>query len=433
MIKKTLCTVLACIMLVGTVLALLCSCSPNMGQTLMKIENNTVSVNMLEFYLTRAKGYMANYLTLKYGSPNSDKFWDEIIDLEGTTNNMQYTLDVANELKQRLCGLYIFDKEGYTLPQSYIDSVDKDLSEMLEYHAGGSRSKFNSILSQYGVNYDILREIYIMEAKYEYLRSLRASHVSDSAKSEYYEKNFVRYKQIYIANYEYICKTDQNGDVIYYTEDGKICYDKTAGTASNRLDKNGDIIYVKADGRISYNTKDGVVQYETDKDGNRKIRERSEEECESALEKLAEVSKLVEGGNTELFETYISQLSEDATGLGYFKNGCYLDNNHNYTVELGAGYAVLETIKKDVNSMEIGDTTLISDENSGYYLVMKYELDENAFSNKDNSSWFAAISSDIAQMLLEKEIAKYYDKVEIDEELLKTLDIKSVSYTNYYY
>lgn len=430
--KRTFGRVLAVLACFATVALLLCSCTASAGKTVMEIEDCSVSINMFEFYLTRAKGYMANYLTRMYGSPNSSAFWDQINSLDGTTNNEQYTQKVADSLKQRLCAVYIFEKEGLTLPQSYIDSVDSDLAEMEKYRANGSRTEFNKILSEYGVNYDILREIYIMEAKCEYLRNVRKGQLSDTARQEYCDEYYVRYKQIFAANYDFVYLRDSNGDVIYYDSDGKICYDKVTGTASNKLDSNGDVIYLTEDGRIAYDTKKGVVGYATDKNGERETETRSEAECSALYERLSQIKEATDDGNTALFESYIAEMSEDASGSGYYENGYYLDTTVSYAASLGSDYVILDTVSGELENMSVGETRLIAADN-GYYLIMKYEMDDMPFNDSANSEWFSGLDASVAEFLVEKEAEQYYSQVKVDSELLATVDMKSVSYTNYYY
>ena len=63
----------------------------------------------------------------------------------------------------------MFDEKGLELPESYIKEIDEKLDFYIDYDANGSKTQFNTILADFGVNYKLLREAYIMEAKIEYL------------------------------------------------------------------------------------------------------------------------------------------------------------------------------------------------------------------------------------------------------------------------
>ena len=88
---------------------------------------------------------------------------------------------------------------------------------------------FNQRLAEYGANYDVLREAYMVEAKIAYLREdlfgINGSKIAPTLIEEYYKDNYARFKQVFLYTYEYVYETDENGDNIYYKEDGKISYD----------------------------------------------------------------------------------------------------------------------------------------------------------------------------------------------------------------
>ena len=163
-VKKLIAAVMACVLiLVGFV-----GCASK-GKTLMKLDGNEMSVNLFELYLSRMKGMLCT--TTYFGnSATREDFWDTWMDADTwITYNEHYTKVVLEASKTYLAALALFEEKGLKLPDSYIEEIDAEMEALVLNEADGSKTAFNAIISDYGVNYDLLREAYIVEAKIDYL------------------------------------------------------------------------------------------------------------------------------------------------------------------------------------------------------------------------------------------------------------------------
>ena len=98
--------------LLAVMMLLLCfaGCSSK-GETMMKLESETLSVNLFELYLSRMKGALAS--SYSYGSKAlTDSFWDTVMSTDGTTYNTYYTNQVLESAKTYLAALYAFEQRG---------------------------------------------------------------------------------------------------------------------------------------------------------------------------------------------------------------------------------------------------------------------------------------------------------------------------------
>ena len=155
---KLLLLLVVCSLCLGT----LAGCSGKHGKTLLSLEDTTLSVNIYQLLLTRMKGTLAKH---QY-QVDSDAFWATVVDKNGSTYNDYFRLTILENAKTYVVGAYLFDHVyGLTLSDDAIAAIDAELAEFVEYDGDGSKTAFNQVLAAYGVNYDILRDAYIIEAK----------------------------------------------------------------------------------------------------------------------------------------------------------------------------------------------------------------------------------------------------------------------------
>lgn len=382
----------------------------------MKLGKQELSVNMYELMLSRMKG------TLKYnGHPTeSNDFWDTIISTQGAaTYNDYFCHLVQEEAKKMLVKLYLFDEVyGLTLPDSTYDTIDQYINDALEMLHDGSKTAFNQALSLYGVNIDMLRENYIMEDKIDLLKQRVLAQTGDLAKDEYYRDNYVRFRQILLPLYEYVYETDENGDQIYYKEGSdSICYDtsgvtKTGTDGKPIVDSNGDTVYFTEDGRIAYNKKKGELRgVDKDEDGYTDYKMLDEEAAATVAKRANELFELITEEDFSTFEEYGSMLSEPGLWEAY-PNGIFVNKNKNYSI------AYLDDIQKALADMAVGETALIKSDNA-YHFIMKYELTDRGYSNKENSDWFEEFNNEVVEAVLDEMCEKYMNQIEIYDEVLK--------------
>jgi hypothetical protein len=326
-----------------------------------------------------------------------------------------------------LVKLYLFE-EVYKLelPDSYYDTIDEYMNDALDYLNDGSKSKFNTTLATFGVNMDMLRENYVMEDKIDYLKSHLSKQTGDTARDEYYQKNYVRFRQILMPLYEYLYETDENGDTVYYKEGSDhICYDMNGITKKGTdgktvVDENGDTVYYTEDGKIAYNTSKGIPRgIDKDNDGYTDYEMLDDESARLVGEHAKKLAEIIEAGDFTTFEEYGANLSEEELWSAY-PNGTYINKNKDY------GIAYIDDIQEALANMAVGDIALVEADNA-YHLIMKYEIEQDGYKNDANSDWFEEFEDEVISEILDAMCEKYLDQIEVNTEALEeAMDMRTV-------
>lgn len=429
---RTVAFVLVLIILACTML----SCGSNTGKTLMRLDGQSVSVNLYKFYLSRIKGTLATY---GY-NVTSEAFWNTVIDMSGKTWNDYYLEQVLDETKQSLIVLKMFsdlEKEGK------LKFTDKDKAEieervdlLIEYDADSSVSKFNSILGQYGANVDVLKLAYEIEVKraklVEYYFGANGSQISDVAKDEYMHENYIAFRQILISKFYYEYECDANGDAIYYTDKGWRAYDKINGKPNYdaegkpEYDSDGNIIYYGEDGRIAYDVANGKRKNILDDKGNPKIVYYSETELEERFSLVEEIVDSLPDKDTDKFEYNMLKYAEYAnTNADDVQYTCYLKKNET------SAYDYINDIREAILDIGVGEIKVVSSD-YGYHIIMKYDLEEGAYSDEKNAAWFKSFNQDITNKLLKTHTEKYVSDIALRKELLNGISMIDAG-INFYY
>lgn len=414
---------ICCLIALALLLCTLVGCSSS-GKTLMSIGKQSLSVNMYELLLSRMKG------TLAYNDypVDSEDFWNTIISEQGATHNDYFTLSIQEEAKMMLIKLYLFEeKYQLTLPDSYYKEIDQYLDDALTYLHNSSKTEFNSVLSEYGVNMKMLRENYVIEDKIEYLKQHLSALTSDTAREEYYTNNYVRFRQILLPLYEYLYETDEFGDTIYFKEEfsDRISYDLNGltrvGTDGKTItDKNGDVVYYTENGHIAYNKKSGVVHgIDKDNDGYTDYKMLDETDAKAIAELANNLTELIVSGDYSTFEDYGAELCESEIWNAY-PNGMYINLEKNYPV------AYIDDMQEALETMKAGDVALIESDNA-YHLIMRYPLDEGGYKNTENEDWFEEFEDEMITKILDSMCREYMDDVVVDKKILATAkDMKTI-------
>lgn len=422
--KKTIRRLLALLLCISLLSVALLGCGS--GKTLMSLDGCDLSLNIYRLMLSRLRGTME----YNYSEAANSTFWDIIIDADGTTYNDYFTASVLENAKTYLAAVYVHDKvEKMTLPESTLTAIDEEIAGLMNDTADGSKTEFNAILSEFGVNMKMLREAYIMEAKVEALQEKlygkNGSLISDAVKEEYYQANYTRFKHVFLFTYVPVYITDENGDSVYYGDGNHIAYDKTVGTPRAGTDGEwlkdgqGDVIYYTADGRIAYDKTSGLRAYAYDENGYVQYRQYTDKECEAVAEKAEKIYERALSG--EDFDYLVDNFNEDI-GLKEYTNGFYLTADSEYEVK-----EVLEALP----DMAVGEIRLIRSD-YGYHVLKKYELDKGAYADSVNADFFTDFSGNLITQLFLGRIATYAEMVVVDESLLDGVDVKH-SAANYYY
>jgi parvulin-like peptidyl-prolyl isomerase len=276
-----------------------------------------------------------------------------------------------------------------------------------------------------------------MEAKIEYLEDelfgADGSKLSPNLFDEYFSQMYACFKQVFFYSYSIVYETDENGDSIYYTKDGKIAYDTTKDAKLDSdgkkvKDKNGDVVFLNEDGKIAYDKKNGTRKAVVDSSGNTVIEEFSAEKINQIKEKATAIMNEVEKGDYVKFDALVEEHSMDP-GIDKYPNGYYVTATTNYSSP--------EVIKA-LFEMEEGEVRLIKSD-YGFHVVMKYELGEKPYEKEENADFFVNAETgkyhfveDMISNLFIDYLKPYTDNIVINEEVYKTVSIKTVG-ANFYY
>jgi len=451
-ILRTVACVLACLLCALTVAA----CASSKGKPLLTLEKDgievSISVNLYQLLLSRTKGnLLANNVTANGITADRESFWNYSAKFDGVnvqTQNDYYRDNILNVCRNYLVVLYLFEKEELSLSATALAEVDARMEELVKTDGDGSKTKLNAVLSSYGVNYSILKEAYLLDAKAdavrEHLYGKNASLIDAEIKDEYLEKNYVHFRQIFLAAYDYVYETDKFGDpVLYYTEGsnkGHIYYDTENGVAGVDqdgkpiVDEHGDTVYFVKDSNqseIAYHPS-GEPNRLLTADGKSYRTEKMTEEEMKALKTRAEaLCASLQGVGVADFEAAIKKESTDAADLSEYDDGYYLQTHYDYSA-LGNDYAHLETIATTLASLNVGDTVLIPS-STGYHIVRKYAHTQNAYTLDANQSWASSFYSELTEELFLDRCESFYSEIELDSDLLATVPPMKEIGVNYYY
>ena len=431
------------------VLSCMTGCSSK-GKKMMELEKNEITVNMFMLLMSRMKGNLAS--SYAFGTQAlKDSFWDTVMDAStGETYDEYYTDLVLENARTYLAALHKFDELDLELPKETIDEIDEQMKMLVESDGNGSKAALNAVLAEYGANYKILREAYIMEAKIAYLNDYLfgadGSLISEENYESYYQKNYVRFRQIFFFTTKPVYETDANGDVIYYSDLSakKIAYDSNREGAKKMTDaqgavvkdSNGSIIWVyEKDGveHVSYDSK-GTSDLPTypnpilDESGNVVTTKLDKTEMIALSDKVQTIMEdEAREGEYSLFDRLVEEYGEDE-GMVKYPNGYYMTRTSDYDSP-----EVIEALF----DMDTGEIRRVESE-YGIHIVMKYELDKGGYADKDNKDFFVTEDGTYSFVnllksdLLEEYLKQYKESIVIDEERLKALSMKSVG-ANYNY
>lgn len=436
----------------------LAGCSSAKGKTLLTLEKDgrtaTLSVNLYELMLSRLKGALiGNGATNGGYSPTDDAFWN-VLDTYGDSDEKQtcaayYSGLILENCKTYVAAEWLFEQKGLTLSDEAIANADSKLKDLLDSY--GSKTKLNAVLSDYGVNYAMLREAYLLEEKVsalqEHLYGKDASLVGSSIKDAYLAEHYVRFRQIVLPLYRYVYVTDKNGDAIWYKKEStlsKIAYDKKTGYARTNADgtpvtdSNGDEIYFwtkdpPADGkdRICYDTENGIRSYKM-KGSVAETEEMTVEEIKQAKEKAKALFAEMENVDDETFEERMAKVNEYPTGEDKYTDGYYLSVDVDYA-SAGNSVAYLSELVGKLKDAEVG-TVVYVESGDALHIVRKYAPTPGAYNLAENEMSFQLFNSSLIESLFLEECRALFGDIVVDETILASAtDIRRIGANLYLY
>ena len=257
--------------------------------------------------------------------------------------------------------------------------------------------------------------------------------IAGNVKDEHYKANYHRFKQILISNFYYEYVTDKQGDVIYYdSESGKPIYD-TKGVyhytedGVRIVDEYGVAIRYDEEGNILYDKENGRPAPTKDEDGKAIEHKYSEAEMTERIGKIEGILAAAANKNYSAFEAEMPNWQVYVGAGEYCPDGYYLSD-----IEISAYDKSMRDILAELKTMAEGEVRVVEGE-SGYHIVMKYELDARKYENSEYAEWFSEFNDSLIDKLFYDKCAKYFDKIELNEEnLAKARSIKNVG-VNYDY
>jgi len=453
-------------LLLACLLTLLCTVScANRGKTLLSIKKDgysaTLSVNLYELMMTRMKGMLYfSEITNNGVDASNPLFWEYQDTYNGKdlqTIDEYYRDSILENCKTYLAALYLCKVHNVTLSASEQDKIDARMEELVKTDGDGSKTKLNATLSPFAVNYNILRDAYELDALIQKLKDTlygqNAALIGNNLKNTYLQENFVHFRQIFLATYNFVYERDEFGNDVYYYPDGeskgRIYYDVYNGAVG--LDKdgkeikddNGDTVYfVKGSDQkeIAYDTVNGVrepLMVGTEQ----KTEEMTKGELDAVAAQKDELLLALKNSTNAEFEAKILELEKEnnpqgdnsSTGTQY-DDGIYLSKKIDYTT---VGFAHFDKIIAALDEMEVGEVTCVQS-SFGYHIIKKYEHTENAFEKEGNEDYFANdyfnFYDDMVDDLMLAECQKYYDDIVVSEKVLEAAPkMRDVAVNSYYY
>ena len=316
--------------------------------------------------------YKSTFLYYYNEGVDSEEFWDTLISDDKTYE--EYVSEwIYDEMLHRTVAIKLFDDYDLALSDEKIAEIDADIEEKTEY--AGSRQELNRTLAKFNMNIDMLRQVYIDNAKYDavydYLYGEGGKRApSDKDRAEYFNNNYYCLKYITIYSGANL-KTDEDGNYVY-DEDGKI-----------------------------------------------ELQSLTEEEKKTKEELISTVVEGVENGGD--FDEYIKEFSE--VDYSDYPNGFFVCEN-DYS---RFGVDIIDAAKE----LEAGEVRRISDENVTY-IVKKEKLPAYTELDSDDKSQLEDMDSYITRELYKADFAEYIKDVSVNEEITDKYPIKEISENSYF-
>ena len=409
------------------------------GKTLLTMKKDgvkvTFSVNYYRFLLSRLKG---NYIDNRYvneSGKTADQaaFWQVKDTYNGKTTQ---TLDeylreqILEDCQIFVAALWMFEKSGLSLSAEAKASVEQEMTDLVNDYGNGSKTKLNAILSDYGMNYDLLKEFYLIQEKVKAVKTdlygANGSLIGTGIKDAYMNENYIRFKQIYLPNYKYVLQTDEYGNVIYYDKDTKaILYDESGylKTVNGQpvTDSYGNKVrYNKDYTAILYDTVNGLPMQATDESGNPLTESLPAEELATLYARAQTLSEELQNSSDDAFDRAIeSEHAANETDASEFTDGYYLRRGMDYST-YGTDLAYLTDILSALDNAEDG-TVFLYVSPYGYHVIRKYTPAPEAYRNEVNAVWFSTFASDLIEKLFLEECSKYFGDIERNDKVYSSV------------
>lgn len=340
-------------------LGLLGGCAED-AKPAITFRDTVITENEYCYYMSTYKGA---FLAAMGQTTDNSAYWSSAIG-EGVTVGDYVGVLATNEVMTYAVLLGLFDEYGLSLTTAEINSVDAAINQYTT--AAGGKGALNSILSAYGINVGILREIKLDTLKIkkvqEYMMGEGDIIVSTDADREaYFEDAYKRVKYIFI---------------------------------SSQKD------YVRElDGSLAKN-----------EDGSYKTRDITDTEKAEKAALVEELNDRLEAG--EDFEALLSEYTMDV-GMLHFPDGYYYTSSSSY---------VEAKVQTELTEAEIGEIVNIESDN-GWYIAKPYELEDGAWKKEENAAMFTNFEAMVNTLKLQEYIGTFAEEVTLEEGVVASYPI----------
>lgn len=362
--NRILCGMLALILCLGC----MAGCSSR-GEVVMELGNQSITANMYAFWLARYKAFFVYYYM---NNEESSEMWEMAVDESGKTLNETFTDYVKDNARTYVAALYLYDQYGLELSDTDKQQIEDDMAELVASMDG--KTALNAELANYAVNYDILKEIYTIEAKVNQLQSYMFADggpnaLTDAQRDTYYQDNYARIEHIFVST-----------------------------GAKYQMDETG--------------------AYVTDENGEPITVELTAEELAAQKAKADEVvAKLTAG---EDFAALLPTYTED-TATTQYPNGYYFTRTSSYVAEV-----IEATFEMADNEWRCVESDI------GYHIIRRLPLEDKGYSLSVNADFFTDFESNLTVQSFTEAMAPYMEDVVVYDEVADLYSLKSVN-ANYQY
>ena len=370
LINKSVRRIIAGALAVIMTLALLTGCgATTSAMTFGKVK---ITSNMYCYWMSK---YKAMYLYSMFGTTaDNPQYWSSMMTDTITVGDYLGAM-AASQIMQNAIMLGLFEEYQLTVSNDKLNEIDQAIDTKITQ--AGSKSALNSALSPYGVNVNMLKDIYIAEAKISAVQDYLYGEngidaATDTEVEQYFNSNYYRCKHILIRT-DVRYEKDENGDPIVNDE----------GTAYKTI-------------------------------------ELTEAEKQAQKELAADLEKRIAAG--EDYDKLVAEYSED-TGMQHFEDGYYITSACTF---------LPSEITSAVMKMNVGDTQTV-ETSYGISIVRRYELKADAYNTEPyKSELIGDLKATVNAVKLQSLVSGYADSVVINKEVINDYPL-SVCTANFYY
>ncbi len=343
---------------------LLASCSSK--PAVLSYKNSVITENEFIYYLAT---YKASFLDTYSDFKDKASFYSAPLGDTGLTGEEFIFESILRNVKMSLVCDALADEYNLTVAEGTVHVIDEYIDDFIYEYAGGSKTQFNQALSRFGINVNMLREIYLRDergsALYDYLYGEHGTiGITDADRQAYLDENYVRISHIYVNN-SYTYAVDE----------------------------------------------DGVVM--TNTDGTYKTIPLEGEALEEKNAVIAKIDSALESG--EAFDSVLKAYSEDQL----YKNGYYITRNMNFVSDVVVSAFELEMGKYMKIESDVGT-----------HYIMRIEMNEKPWEDEDNADFFDKYDMTVSSQLFTEYVESFISEVVVNEEILGNYSVEK-SEANY--